>query len=219
MVKVEIEEKSVQALLSAMRANQVFAHKSQKSALLYAVQKVLYHLRAATKKSKPHASSKQLEKVPAKKVLEVFPFIQQRNINMGREYWLAHSDRKKDNGALIKGWYKSTQKHTKAEAAKMLKHRNAGLAKLTWLAGMKKAKVNAAGESESGANTMSIATKNITFNLTENAERWQASIRNNLDYATDALTSPNAVNNAVMIAANQMKQILRHKLKEQLEKK
>ncbi len=213
---IEISQQSAQALLTAMRANMVFAHKSLKSSLLYAVQKVLYHLRAATNKAKPYASTKQLEKVKGKQVLQYFPTILEQNVNKGRDYWIA----RKDYGekALIPRWYLSCRKHSKSNAARTLERKHAGLAKLVWFSGMKKAKINAPSELATGADTMSIATSNVTFTLTQNAIGYQARITNGLSYATEALKSPNAVNNAVLIAANQMKQILNHKLKEKFEK-
>lgn len=215
---ISISEASAQALLSAMRANMVFAHKSIKSSLMYAVQKVLYHLKAHTKKAKPHASTKQLEKVKGEQVLKLFPTLLERNVNKTRDYWIAHSDKAKDNGALIPRWYLSCRKHSKANAAKQLKRRHAGLAKLAWFAGMRKAKINAASESIDSASTMSVATRNIEVKISQNESRYEAHITNALNYATEALTSPGAVNTAVAVAAAQMKQILNHKLKEKLEK-
>ena len=215
---IEVSQQSAQALLSAMRANMIFAHKSIKSSLLYAVQKVLYHLKAHTKKAKPHASTKQLEKVKGEQVLKFFPTLLERNVNKGRDYWVAHSDRRDDNGALIPRWYLSVRKHGKSNAAKELKRKHAGLAKLVWFAGMQKAKINAASESIDSANTMSVATRNIEVKISQSETRYEAKITNALKYATEALTSKSAVNIAVATAAAQMQQILRHKLKEKLEK-
>jgi hypothetical protein len=186
--------------------------------LLYAVQKVLYHLKAHTKKAKPTASTKQLEKVKGEQVLNFFPTLLERNVNKWRDYWVAHSDKAKDNGALINRWYLSCRKHSKGNAAKELKRKHAGLAKLVWFAGMKKAKINAASESIDSATTMSVATRNIEVKITQTENRYEANITNALKYATEALTSPGAVNTAVAVAAAQMKQILNHKLKEKLEK-
>ena len=207
----------VTQLMQAMDAHLAFAKKGMKSSLLYAVQKVLYHLRAATKKAKPYASVKQLEKVRGKQVLQHFPTIPEHNVNKGRDYWIAHKDY--DNGALIPRWYLSCRKHSKTNAARTLERKRAGLAKLTWYSGMRKAKINAPSENAGGADTMSIATSNVTFMLTQNAIGYQARITNHLRYATEALTSPNAVNSAVSIASSQMMQNLKALLEKKLGKK
>ncbi len=212
---IQISEQSVTQLMAAMDAHLAYSKKSMKASLLYAVQKVLYHLRAATKKAKPTASTKQLEKVKGEAVLNHFPTI---HVNKARDYWIAHSDRQEDNGALIPRWYLSCRKHSKSEAAKQLKRKHAGLAKLVWFSGLKKAKINAPSEAATGADTMSIASANVTFALTQNAIGWQAKITNHLRYATEALTSPNAVNNAVSIAAAEMMRNLKHLLEKKLGK-
>ncbi len=216
-VKIEVDSASVERLKTAMDLCRESSRQSQGEAIKYAVGQFLRHLKPRTKKAKPHAQTKQLEKASAKKVLEVFPFISAKNVNFGREYWLAHSDRKEDNGALIKGWYASTNKHTKAQAAKMLNRKNAGLARASWLMGLRKAKEPGSETGIDGA-TMAIATRVIEVRFTKNSIGWQCAIRNNLNYATDALTNSNAVNNALDLAASQMLQKLRHSLERKIEK-